>query len=87
MPSALGESFRDLVYTPVTPCRIVDTRAAVAGALAGGVVRLFDADGSSFTAQGGGSTGCGIPLGVAQAVTMTIVAVLPAGPGHLTAWA
>jgi hypothetical protein len=85
-PNALGESFRDLVYTPVTPCRIVDTRTALAGALAGGVVRLFDADGGSFTDQGGSSTGCGIPLGVAQAVTMTIVAVHPAGPGHLTAW-
>jgi len=86
VPHALGDNFRDLVYTPVTPCRIVDTRIADAGALAGGVTRLFDVDSSSLTAQGGSSTGCGIPLGVAQAVTMTMVAVQPAGPGHLTAW-
>lgn len=86
LPQALGDNFRDLVYTPVTPCRIVDTRNAVAGALAGGVTRLFDVDSSNLTTQGGSSTGCGIPLGVAQAVTMTIVAVPPAGPGHLTAW-
>ena len=52
VPSALGQNFQDLVYTPVTPCRIVDTRSAAAGALAGGVTRLFDVDGSSFTAQG-----------------------------------
>ena len=86
VPSSLGQSFQDLVYTPLTPCRIVDTRRAVAGALAGGVARTFDVDGSSFTAQGGSSTGCGIPLAVARAVAMTIVAVHPAGPGHLTAW-
>jgi hypothetical protein len=85
-PNSLGQNFQDLVYTPVTPCRIVDTRNAVAGALAGGAVRLFDVDSSSFTAQGGSSAGCGIPLGVAQAVTMTIVAVQPAGPGFLTAF-
>jgi hypothetical protein len=86
VPNALGENFRDLVYTPVTPCRIVDTRLAAEGALGAGVTRTFDVDSSSFTAQGGNSLGCGIPLGVAQAVTMTIVAVQPAGPGYLTAF-
>lgn len=86
LPNALGQNFQDLVYTPVFPCRIVDTRRAVAGALAGGAVRLFDVDGSNLTAQGGSSTGCGIPFAVAQAVTMTITAVQPAGQGHLTAF-
>jgi hypothetical protein len=84
--NSLGDNFRDLVYTPVTPCRIVDSRISAAGALVGGLTRLYDVDSSDLTAQGGSSTGCGIPLGVAQAVTMTIVAVEPAGPGHLTAW-
>jgi hypothetical protein len=86
VPSTLGDNFRDLVYTPVAPCRIVDTRAG-GGALAGGAVRLFEVDSGDLSAQGGSSTGCGIPLGVAQAVEMTIVAVLPAGSGYLTAWA
>ncbi len=86
VPNALGDTFRDLVYTPVIPCRIVDTRSAVAGALAGGATRTFDVDSSSLTAQGGSSTGCGIPFAVAHAVTMTIVAVQPAGPGFLTAF-
>jgi hypothetical protein len=86
VPNSLGDNFRDLVYTPVTPCRIVDSRISGAGPLAGGLIRLYDVDSSDLTAQGGSSTGCGIPLGVAQAVTMTIVAVEPAGPGHLTAW-
>ena len=86
LPSSLGQNFQDLVYTPLTPCRIVDTRIAVAGALTGGAVRLFDVDSTNLTAQGGSSTGCGIPLGVAQAVTMTIIAVQPSGQGYLTAF-
>jgi hypothetical protein len=36
--------------------------------------------------QGGSVVGCGIPLAVAQAVEMTIVAVQPASDGFLTAW-
>jgi hypothetical protein len=78
---------QDFEYTPVTPCRIVDTRIAVAGALAGGAARGFDLDGASFQDQGGSPTGCGIPPGIAKAVAMTIVAVQPAQDGFLTAWA
>jgi hypothetical protein len=85
-PNSLGQSSQDLVYTPVTPCRIVDTRLADEGPLAGGSSRTFDVDGSNLAEQGGSLTGCGIPLAVAQAVTMTIVAVQPAGGGYLTAW-
>jgi hypothetical protein len=86
VPNSLGQSFQDLVYTPVTPCRIVDTRSAVEGALAAGVARTFDVDSSNLAEQGGSATGCGIPLAVAQAVTMTIVAVQPAARGYLAAW-
>jgi hypothetical protein len=86
VPNSLGQSFQDLVYTPVTPCRIVDTRAAVAGALSGGVARSFEVDASDLTAQGGSATGCAIPFLAAQAVAMTVVAVNPAGPGYITAW-
>jgi hypothetical protein len=85
-PNALGDIADDLVYTPITPCRIVDTRAAVGGAVGAGTTRTFDVDGASFTSQGGSATGCGIPFGVAQAVTMTIVAVQPAAIGYLRAW-
>ncbi len=86
VPNSLGQNFQDLVYTPVTPCRIVDTRTTAAGALAGGDVRLFEVDAADLSDQGGSATGCGIPLGVAQAVEMTIVAVQPAARGFLTAW-
>jgi len=85
-PNSLGQIFQDLVYTPVPPCRIVDTRFAVEGPLAAGAARTFDVDGSDLAGQGGSPAACGIPLAVAQAVTMTMVAVQPAARGYLTAW-
>jgi hypothetical protein len=85
-PNSLGDPQDDIVYTPLTPCRIVDTRLAADGALAGGTARTFDVDGTSLAVQGGSETGCRISFAVAAAVTMTIVAVEPQGPGYLTAW-
>ena len=86
LPDALGDTIDDLVYTPVTPCRIVDTRNA-GGVISAGTTRDFDVDGSSFTGQGGSAGSCGIPYGVARAVAMTITAVQPAVKGYFTAWA
>lgn len=86
-PQALGSFSSDTVYTPVTPCRIVDTRVAGSGGpLSANVTRTFDADGSTFTAQGGTNGSCGVPLGQAAAVAMTITSVAPAGPGVFVAW-
>lgn len=83
---ALGDLADDLVYTPVTPCRIVDTRNA-GGPIAANSTRSFSADTSSFTAQGGFAGSCGIPFGVAHAVAMTITATGSVGSGYFTAWA
>jgi hypothetical protein len=84
---ALGDVTADLVYTPVAPCRIVDTRFASAGAIIGNTFRGFDADGTSFAAQGGSNSSCGIPLGVAAAVAMTITVTQPIAAGYVNAWA
>ena len=85
--SALGDSSADLVYTPVTPCRVFDTRTA-GGALAPGVPRSLVVAGSErFEAQGGKAGGCGVPLGPATAVVLNLVAVAPHGSGNLRAWA
>ncbi|HEX6739657.1 MAG TPA: hypothetical protein VF310_15360, partial [Vicinamibacteria bacterium] len=78
-PLALGDTDADLVYTPVAPCRIVDTRIG-GGIIAGGTQRSFRATGSGFTGQGGSAGSCGIPVG-ATAVFINMVAVNPAGPG------
>jgi hypothetical protein len=86
LPAALGDTSADLVYTPVTPCRIVDTRFATAGAIIGTTTRAFDADGTSFAAQGGSNSSCGIPFSVARAVTMTITVTQPIAAGYVNAW-
>jgi len=84
-PNALGDSADDMVYTPVAPCRIVDTRV-IGGIVVNGSQRNWDMDGSNFSSQGGSSTDCGIPFGVAQAVAMNITVTQPSGPGYVTAW-
>jgi hypothetical protein len=85
-PSAPGDTTTDLVYTPVAPCRIADTRP-VGGSLAPGVPRAFRVTGVGLDVQGGNSAGCDIPNGLASAVLFNFVAVNPTGPGNLRAWA
>lgn len=86
---AVGDSNTSLIYTPVTPCRVFDTRSAAAGILAADTQRNFfvAGTGSQFTAQGGNSDGCGIPFGPATSVIINFVAVTPSGNGNLRAWA
>ena len=68
-----------LAFFPMTPCRVADTRNANGPfggpILAGGSVRTFTLPSSS----------CGIP-GTAQAYSLNITVVPPAGLGYLTAW-
>ena len=49
--NSLGDSQADLVYTPVTPCRIIDTRLA-GGAIAAGTTRSFLVTGTNFSPRG-----------------------------------
>ncbi len=78
-PRNLGDSQADLVYTPVPPCRILDTRLA-GGPLAAGTTRDLLVTGDT-TLQGGAN--CAIPHGPATAAVLNFVAVGPAGPGDL----
>jgi hypothetical protein len=88
---ALGDADSELLFVPVAPCRILDTRLISGGFVAAGQVRNFLVAGSNaFLAQGGTGGGCGIPDGaaepVAPAVVINFIAVGPAGPGNLRAW-
>jgi hypothetical protein len=86
--NSIGDSSANLVYTPVTPCRVFDTRSSMEGILVGGTQRNFIvASNSGFPIQGGKSGGCGIPLGPATAVIINFAAVAPTGTGTLRAWA
>jgi hypothetical protein len=78
----MGDSQADLVFTPVTPCRIIDTRLA-GGPISAGATRDFLVTGDT-TSQGGAN--CGIPNGPATAAVINFVAVSPSGSGNLRGW-
>lgn len=85
---ALGAAGSDLVFTPVTPCRILDTRV-VGGVIAGNSNRDFNAvvgGGGNFSSQGGSATDCGAVAAGQAAVVINLTAVTPAIAGFATAY-
>jgi hypothetical protein len=81
---ALGDLAQDLVFTPVQPCRIVDTRIAQ-GAVGAGQVRSYRAAGRAhYVDQGGSATNCGLQSEVPGAVMLSVTAVTPAQAGYAT---
>lgn len=84
-PKSFGSPGADLVYTPLTPCRIIDTRV-VGGALTPDSTRSYNAfTATDFTGQGGDATNCGIPANV-SALTVKIVSVNALQAGYFTAY-
>lgn len=82
----IGSLSSDLVFTPVTPCRIVDTRSA-GGAVLGGATRTFKAWGLNYTAQGGSSTDCGLlQSNDVAALALNLLVITPAGDGFIKAY-
>ena len=83
-----GDLNQDLVYTPIQPCRIVDTRNTPAGAIPANSTRSFLAiNSSNYTSQGGSATNCGT-LGLlnATAVAINVTAVTPVANGYATVY-
>lgn len=76
----LGDSEEDLVYTPVDPCRVVDTRKAH-GVLMDEQRNYYvhGTTASTVPAQGGAAAGCSAPRGEPAAVHLNISAI-PATP-------
>jgi hypothetical protein len=91
-PVALGANIdKDLVYTPITPCRIVDTRNLPSSAFTALSTRDFIGWGDSFAAQGGAANDCGLPKGVVNgpnnaALALNFAIVGPAADGYITAF-
>lgn len=85
----LGSTDKDLVYTPVTPCRVLDTRTSQGGtgAIAANGTKDFKIWGqTSFSAQGGSTGNCGLTAGSnIAAVAMNFTVVTPAAGGFITA--
>jgi hypothetical protein len=88
LPNVLGDSSADLVYTPIRPCRLFDTRI-VGGPIAAGTARNFvvAAGSASLADQGGSPAGCGVPMGRATSVAINLTAVTVSAEGNLRAWA
>ena len=85
---ALGDVDRDLVFVPVTPCRIIDTRVA-GGAITANTVRSFDVSSvTSYAAQGGENSNCnGVgAAGSFAAAAINFTVVTPGGAGYITAF-
>jgi hypothetical protein len=78
----------NLVYTPVTPCKIVDTRNTPQGIIDASTERDFHVYGGAGTigSQGGNPSGCPSPLGEPLAAHINMVAVNPTGKGNLQAF-
>jgi hypothetical protein len=85
----LGSTLNDLVFTPVQPCRVVDTRIA-GGAIAANASRSFFAvvgnPGDNFVSQGGSNTNCGVAQVGASAVALNVTAVSPNAAGFATVY-
>lgn len=81
----LGDAEADLVYTPIQPCRIIDTRSTVAGQIAANSTRSFSVRGlANYTSQGGSLTDCGLQNESPAAMAMNVTAVLPSIAGYAT---
>ena len=85
----LGASDSELVFVPLNPCRVFDTRLT-GGLLPAGAFRSYRVAGTDLSAQGGNASGCGIPLGatvpVATAVALNLIAVSGQGYGWVSGW-
>jgi hypothetical protein len=81
--NSCGAAEEVLIYTPVTPCRIVDTRLA-GGAIPPGGIRSYNVRGA-VASQGGNPSACPSPKGEPRAVHINVAAV-PLGNGNIRAF-
>lgn len=87
-PKALGDLATDLVFVPVNPCRIFDTRLAL-GPIAANTTRSFDVTAATdYSFQGGSATDCGGvgSAGSFAAAAINFTVVSPSAAGYVTAF-
>jgi len=88
-PYAIGDTSNQLVFTPIAPCRVVDTRGAGArtGVIAAEASRTFDLTTEAFTSGQGVSGPCtGLPSLSHYAWSVNITVTGYGGVGGLKAW-
>lgn len=79
---------KNLVFVPITPCRIIDTRNAGGMISAGDVRSFFITNTSSYVAQGGSNTNCnGAGAdGSYTAAMINFTVVSPQADGYITVY-
>jgi len=88
-PDDLGSTTDNLVYTPIAPCRVVDTRGAGArtGIIPANGTRTFDLTTAAFTSGQGGAGPCaGLPAFAHAAWAVNVTVTGYGGVGWLKAW-
>ena len=85
----IGSLSKDLVFTPLTPCRIMDTRnpGAASGMILAGTTRTFfgNSTASNYPSQGGLLGTCGIPyITDVAAIVLNVTVTQPAAAGYIT---
>lgn len=84
----LGDAASDLVYVPVTPCRILDTRVTGTPIAANGTLDVDVTAVSNYSFQGGDASNCG-GVGAAgsfAAAAINFTVVTPGAAGYITAY-
>ena len=83
----IGTEASALVFTPIAPCRMVDTRYATGGIVVPATPRAFDLTTEGFTEGQGGQTSCsGIPTYSHKAWAVNITVTGYSALGHLTVY-
>lgn len=82
-----GDIDSDLLFVPVEPCRIIDTRVA-GGVIPANSTRNFDVTSTAnYTFQGGSATNCGVgEVGSFAAALINFTVVTPSIAGYMTAF-
>ena len=85
----IGSLSKDLVFTPLAPCRIMDTRnpGGISGPILAGTTRTFNGNGTgtNYTSQGGLLTTCGLPFtSDVAAIVLNVTVTQPAAAGYIT---
>ncbi len=87
IPNTLGSTSEDLVFTPITPCRIVDTRTATggwAGKIGPNSGNWFSVNLANFSAQGGATSCPGMPTTFnPAAIAINLTSTGQTGAGNL----
>jgi hypothetical protein len=82
--NSFGSTASDYAFTPVTPCRIFDTRNTADGPILAGGTREFYVYGTTAIAdQGGNAAGCAAPNGEPRAVHLNLTVVPVGAQGHV----